>query len=65
MSLLCVLGYHRRSGSHAFENDAGTMVSICRRCGRSMERQDSGKWIVRTSGRVTNSPAVEDVSPAA
>ena len=54
MSLLCIIGLHKRSGSHAFEDKAGKFVSICRRCGRAMERQESGKWVVRGSSPATN-----------
>jgi hypothetical protein len=64
LTLLCFLGFHRRSGSHAFEDEAGTFVSICRRCGRAMERRETGKWTVRTSSRATNRPSVDDASPA-
>ena len=65
MSLLCVLGWHKRSGSHAFENKAGTFVSICRRCGQAMERRESGRWVVRSGRTVTNNPPVEDAAPTA
>ena len=63
MSLLCFLGLHKRSGSHAFENKAGTFVSICRRCGQAMERRESGKWVARPSSPASNRPSVENGSP--
>jgi len=61
--LLCLLGFHKRSGSHAFENNEGTFVSMCRRCGKAMERQPSGKWVaIGSSG--SNGRANEDPSAA-
>jgi len=43
MSLLCKLGYHRRSRNRVRRDDEG-WISRCRRCHRPMRRDPDGKW---------------------
>ena len=43
MSLLCLLGFHRRS-RHRVHADESGYVSVCRRCRKPMRKQPDGKW---------------------
>ena len=44
MKLLCLFGFHRRSGRHAHTDEKGDIVSVCRRCRKPMIRRYDGRW---------------------
>ena len=47
--LLCLLGRHHRSKSHARSTEKG-IISFCRHCGVPMRRGAGRKWVVDRRG---------------
>jgi hypothetical protein len=45
MSILCLLGIHRRSLTAIVKRES-RYVSLCERCGHPMVKRDDGKWVL-------------------
>lgn len=52
MSILCLLGRHKRSRRHAREEGLD-LVSQCKRCGRPMRKEGDGRWVLARTDRAS------------